>query len=62
VVLLFVINFGALLQLNVQLALVSSSPFRFVVIASAFFFKRITKAYEAYQEQDAVCPPPCKKT
>ena len=54
VVLLFIINFGALLQLNVQLALVSIIAIPLVVIASYFFFKRITKAYEAYQEQDAV--------
>ncbi len=54
VVLLFIINFGALLQLNVQLALISIVAIPLVVIASYFFFKRITKAYEAYQEQDAV--------
>jgi ATP-binding cassette, subfamily B, bacterial len=54
VVLLFVINFAALLQLNVQLALDFDHRRPFVVIASFFFFKRITKAYEAYQEQDAV--------
>lgn len=52
VVLLFIINFAALLQLNVQLALVSIIAVPFVVIASFYFFKRITKAYEAYQEQD----------
>jgi ATP-binding cassette subfamily B protein len=52
VVLLFVINFAALLQLNVQLALVSIVAVPLVVIASFFFFKRITKAYEAYQQQD----------
>jgi ATP-binding cassette, subfamily B, bacterial len=54
VVLLFVINFAALLVLNVQLAFISIVAIPFVVIASYFFFKRITKAYEAYQEQDAV--------
>jgi len=54
VILLFVINFGALLRLNIQLALISVVAIPFVVIASYFFFKRISKAYEAYQEQDAV--------
>lgn len=54
VILLFIINFGALLRLNVQLALVSIVAIPFVVIASYFFFKRISKAYEAYQEQDAI--------
>ncbi len=54
VVLLFIINFGALLRLNAQLALVSIIAIPFVVVASYFFFKRISKAYEAYQEQDAI--------
>lgn len=54
VVLLFVINFGVLLSLNARLAWISIVAIPFVVLASFFFFKRITKAYEAYQEQDAV--------
>jgi len=54
VILLFAINFGALLRLNVQLALISVVAIPVVVLASAFFFKRITKAYEKFQEQDAV--------
>jgi ATP-binding cassette, subfamily B, bacterial len=54
VVLLFVINIGALVVLNIKLALVSVIAIPFVVVASYFFFKRITKAYEAYQEQDAI--------
>jgi ATP-binding cassette subfamily B protein len=54
VVLLFIINFVALLQLNVQLALISVIAVPLVVVASFFFFRRITKAYQAYQEQDGV--------
>jgi ATP-binding cassette, subfamily B, bacterial len=54
VVLLFVVNFAALLQLNVKLAFLSVIAVPIVVVASFFFFKRITKAYEAYQEQDAI--------
>jgi ATP-binding cassette, subfamily B, bacterial len=54
VILLFVINFAALLQLNARLAVISVIAIPFVVVSSYFFFKRITKAYEAYQEQDAV--------
>jgi ATP-binding cassette, subfamily B, bacterial len=54
VVLLFVVNFAALLQLNVKLAFLSVIAVPIVVLASFFFFKRITKAYEAYQEQDAI--------
>ncbi len=53
VILVFVINFYVLLQLNVQLALVSILAIPLVFITSLFFFKRITKVYELYQEQDA---------
>lgn len=53
VVLLFVINFGMLLSLNAKLALVSIVAIPVVFITSIFFFKRITKVYESYQEQDA---------
>ena len=52
--LLFFINFAALLRLNVKLAWISVIVVPFVVAVSIFFFKRVTKAYEAYQEQDAV--------
>jgi ATP-binding cassette subfamily B protein len=52
--LLFIINFAALLRLNVKLAWISIIVVPFVVAVSIFFFKRVTKAYEAYQEQDAV--------
>lgn len=51
--LLFSINFIAILNLNVTLAFASIIVVPFIIIASIFFFKRITKAYEAYQVQDA---------
>lgn len=54
ITLLFVINFIALLQLNTRLALISVIAVPFILGASIFFFKRVSKAYEAYQEQDAV--------
>ena len=54
VILLFVINFAVLLDLNVTLALVSIIVIPIVFVTSIFFFKRITKVYESYQEQDAV--------
>lgn len=54
VILLFVINFAVLLRLNTTLALVSIIAIPFVFVTSLFFFKRITKIYESYQEQDAV--------
>ncbi len=54
IVLLFTINFIAILQLNTRLGLISVVVIPLVVLTSAFFFKRVSKAYEAFQEQDAV--------
>ncbi len=54
IILLFSINFGALLALNVKLALASVIAVPIVVIMSLFFFRRVSAAYEAYQEQDAI--------
>jgi ATP-binding cassette subfamily B protein len=54
ILLLFIINFIALLRLNVTLALASIIVIPFVFIISIFFFRRISKAYEAYQEQEAI--------
>jgi len=53
IILLFVVNLTALLLLNWQLALYSIIAVPFVVILSYFFFKRISDAYEEYQQQDA---------
>jgi len=52
--LLFLVNFIALLNLNWELALYSAIVVPFTVALSFFFFKRVSKAYEKYQEQDAV--------
>lgn len=54
IILLFTINFAALYSLNAKLALLSIIVVPFIVVTSIIFFKRITKAYEAYQEQEAV--------
>ncbi len=54
IVLLFAVNFVALLLLNWQLALLSVIVVPLVVITSVLFFRQVSKAYEAYQEQDAV--------
>ena len=51
---LFIINFVALLSLNVKLALFSIIVVPFILLTSIFFFKRVTKAYEKYQEQEAI--------
>ena len=54
ILLLFIINFTALLQLNTRLALVSVVAIPVVLVVSLWFFKRVTKAYEAYQAQEAI--------
>jgi ATP-binding cassette subfamily B protein len=54
ILLLFLINFAVILTMNRQLAVLSVVVVPVVVILSFFFFQRIFKAYEAYQEQDAV--------
>ncbi|MHB0923194.1 MAG: ABC transporter ATP-binding protein [Bellilinea sp.] len=51
---LFVINFAAILQLNVKLGLISVIVVPFIVVISLIFFRRISKLYESYQSQDAV--------
>lgn len=53
IVLLFGINLVALLSLNWRLALLSVVVVPVVVLISVFFFMRVSKAYEAYQEQEA---------
>ncbi|MBE2222539.1 MAG: ABC transporter ATP-binding protein [Anaerolineae bacterium] len=50
---LFVVNFIALLILNWQLALISVVIIPLVLGVSLFFFVKVGKAYEYYQEQDA---------
>jgi len=54
IILLFVINFIALLRLNTELALVSVVAIPFMLLVSMWFFKQVTKRYEAYQAQEAV--------
>jgi ATP-binding cassette subfamily B protein len=53
IVLLLVVNFAALLILNWRLALISVIVVPVVVLMSYAFFRRISKAYEHYQEQEA---------
>ena len=53
ILMLFLINFIVLLNLNWRLALLSVIVVPFVAITSLFFFHRIEKRYESYQEQDA---------
>jgi ATP-binding cassette subfamily B protein len=53
IILLFSINFFVISRLNMRLALLSVMVVPLVVIMSFFFFKRISRAYEKYQEQEA---------
>lgn len=54
IILLFGINFVVLSRLNLQLAVMSVIVVPVIVILSYFFFKRISRTYEKYQEQEAV--------
>jgi ATP-binding cassette subfamily B protein len=54
IILLFLVNFAALLNLNADLAWRSIVVIPIVILISSVFFHYISKAYEAYQEQEAV--------
>ncbi|MFN8382216.1 MAG: ABC transporter ATP-binding protein [Anaerolineales bacterium] len=54
IILLFVINFIAIYNLNSELAWVSIVVIPFILLVSLWFFKKVTKAYEEYQAQEAV--------
>ena len=54
ILLIFIVNFIAILNLNKTLAWVSIIVIPFITLASVFFFNRISKIYETYQEQEAV--------
>jgi len=53
IILLFIINFIAIGLLSWKLALASVAVVPIIVIVSMWFFNKVTKAYEAYQEQEA---------
>jgi len=53
IVAIFIFSFSTLLQLNVSLAWMSIISLPFVLVISLFFFTRISKAFERYQEQEA---------
>lgn len=54
IVLLFFINWAAILYLNIKLGLISVITIPFMLWVSVWFFKKVTKAYEEYQAQEAV--------
>jgi len=51
---LFIINFLAIGQLSWKLALASIVVIPIILVVSLWFFKKVTKAYEKYQEQEAL--------
>jgi len=53
IVLLFLINFIAIWSLSWKLALASVLVIPIIIGVSVWFFKKVTKAYEKYQEQEA---------
>lgn len=50
---LFIVNFAALLTLNVRLALISVVVVPLIVLMSVFFFRKIGERYEVFQEEEA---------
>lgn len=53
IVLLFIINFAAIWVLSWKLALASVVVVPVIVAVSVWFFRKVSEAYEAYQEQEA---------
>ena len=53
IVVLFAVNMVMLLNMNWQLGLLSIVIMPVVIVMSRFFFGKVSKAYERYQEQDA---------
>jgi ATP-binding cassette subfamily B protein len=54
IVLLFSVNLIVMMTIDVSLALRSIIAIPLIVLLSTLFFRRVSKAYEAYQEQEAV--------
>ncbi|MBN1267754.1 MAG: ABC transporter ATP-binding protein [Anaerolineales bacterium] len=54
IIMLFVVNFIAILQIDTRLAFISIIVVPIVIFISIFFFRRVSKAYDSYQDQDAV--------
>ena len=54
IVMLFLVNFAALLFINVKLAFISVAVVPLIVLISMFFFNKISEAFEAFQEQEAI--------
>ena len=53
ITLLFAVNFTALLLLDVRLAFISVIVIPIIILTSLYFFVKVGKAYESFQEQEA---------
>ncbi|HEY1408362.1 MAG TPA: ABC transporter ATP-binding protein [Promineifilum sp.] len=53
IIFLFIVNFSALLTLNVRLALISVVVVPLIVVISVYFFRKIGQRYEIFQEEEA---------
>jgi len=54
ILILFLINFLAILRINARLGWLSVVVIPLVLAVSLWFFKKVTQAYEAYQAQEAI--------
>lgn len=54
IVFIFVINLAAIYSLSPRLALISVIIVPIILVVSMVFFKKLSKAYESYQEQEAI--------
>jgi ATP-binding cassette subfamily B protein len=54
IMLLFLVNMAAIATINWQLALFSTICVPFVLVISLWFFQRISKKYDQYQDQEGV--------
>ncbi len=54
ILLLFVINWIAILRLNMMLGWISIIVIPFILLVSLWFFRKVTRRYEEYQAQEAV--------
>ncbi len=53
ILMIFTINLTALILIHWPLALISTIVVPFVIVTSIFFFRRVEKAYEAFQNQES---------
>jgi ATP-binding cassette subfamily B protein len=53
IIILFLVNFAAIMLIDVPLALASVVVIPVIIVVSLYFFKKVSDKYEAFQEQEA---------